>query len=59
LDEFISIGPLKISVKLPEDIRGGNCRALVAGRKIKTNAKDSWVSFEIKSLTDHEVVVIG
>ena len=59
LDEFISIGPLKISVKLPGDVHGGNCRALVAGQKIKSNLKDGWCRFEIKSLVDHEVVVIS
>ncbi|MEP6948541.1 MAG: beta-galactosidase [Ginsengibacter sp.] len=59
LDEFISIGPLKIGVKLPGDVRGGNCRSLVAGQKIKVTIKDGWVRFEIKSLIDHEVVVIS
>src|SRR5262249_15091791 len=59
VEELISIGPFRISVKLPRGRRGGEIRALVSGRNLAGIVKEGWVTFEIKSITDHEVVVIA
>lgn len=59
IDELISIGPLKISVKLPGDVKKGNCHSLINAQNIKTTVKNSWCRFEIASLLDHEVVLIS
>ena len=59
IHELISIGPLKVSVKLPDGMAGKRCRALVGGDKITPTAKNGWTQFEIKSVRDHEVIVIS
>jgi hypothetical protein len=53
------VGPLRLSLKLPKGRRGGELKTLVTGRNLAGSVKDNWVSFELKSLLDHEVVVIG
>ena len=67
LDELIAIGPLKISVNLSSGITGHNVRSLVGGAAgpaitgatIPSTVKDAWCHFEIKSILDHEVLVIA
>jgi hypothetical protein len=58
LDELITIGPLRVKVKLPAGISGRNLNLLVSGQKLPVVTKDGWSQFEIKSVLDHEVVVI-
>ncbi len=59
IDELISIGPIQIKVKLNRKVRGTSLRLLVSGEKVSAVIRDGWVSFEIKSILDHEVVVIS
>lgn len=59
IHELISIGPLKIRIKLPDGIGGRRCRMLVGGDRISPAVKGGWTQFEIKSVRDHEVIVIG
>jgi hypothetical protein len=58
VDELIPVGPLKVRLKLPENVRGNNLRLLVSGLNISGDSVKGWTQFEINSLTDHEVVVI-
>ncbi|MEP7110714.1 MAG: alpha-amylase family protein [Ferruginibacter sp.] len=57
--ELISIGPLQVQVKLPGDAKGNSLRTLVTDQKILATVVDGWCHFEIKSVLDHEVVVIA
>ncbi|MEJ7770216.1 MAG: Tat pathway signal protein, partial [Chitinophagaceae bacterium] len=59
LDELISIGPLRVKVKLLPGVVGKNLRLLVAGQKLTGDVSNGWCQFEIKSILDHEVVVIS
>jgi hypothetical protein len=59
VEEIIPVGPLRLSLKLPKGRRGGEIKALVSGRNLASSVKDNWASFELKSLLDHEVIVIG
>lgn len=59
VDELIPIGPLKIHVALPKDIRARSARLLVSGNKHRLSIKDGCASFEIKSVLDHEVVMLS
>ncbi len=59
LDELISIGPLKVKVKLPASVSGKNIRALVSKQNIAGNVATGYSQFEIKSILDHEVIVIA
>ncbi len=59
LDELIAVGPMQVRVKLPEDVRGRNMQLLVSGLKPAMAVRQGWAGFELKSIVDHEVIVIG
>ncbi|MCW3092629.1 MAG: Tat pathway signal protein [Ferruginibacter sp.] len=59
LDELIAIGPLKVKVKLPKAVSGRNLRTLVSTGKIAATVANGYSQFEIKSILDHEVIVIS
>ncbi len=59
IHELIPVGPLHISAKLPQDVRGKNLRFLVSGKKGSARIHGSTVRFEIKAILDHEVAVLG
>lgn len=56
--ELIPVGPLRIQVKLPANVRGRTARLLVAGNRHNVSTRGGWATFEIKSVLDHEVVVL-
>jgi hypothetical protein len=59
LDELIAVGPIQVRVKLPEDVRGRSLQLLVSGEKPAMTMRQGWAAFEVKSILDHEAVVIG
>ncbi len=56
--ELIPVGPLRVRVQLPNDVRGRTVRLLVSGRKQSAARKGGWGHFELNSLLDHEVARI-
>jgi hypothetical protein len=58
LDELIPVGPLRVKVRIPDDLRPTSLRRLVADRSDPITAEAGWARFEIESVLDHEVVVI-
>ena len=59
MDEFIPIGPISVRVKLAKDIPGKNINMLVSGQKISSVVKDGWCHFQVKSILNHEVIVVS
>jgi hypothetical protein len=59
IDEYIPVGPFKVKVKLPEGVQGRRIRFLAADRELRVKSSSGWAEFEIPSLLDHEVIVIG
>jgi hypothetical protein len=59
VDEYIPIGPVKVRVKLTNDVSGKNLLMLVSGQKISGTIEKGWISFTINSIIDHEVIVIS
>lgn len=59
VDEYIPVGPVKVSVRLPEGVNARNLRPLVSSQKIGFTSKDDWTEFVINSIIDHEVIVIS
>jgi hypothetical protein len=59
VDELIPIGPLRVRVKLPDNAHAENARSLVSDRKISFANHQGHAEFEVKSILDHEVAVIG
>lgn len=56
--ELIPVGPLRVRIKLPNDVRGRRARLLVSGKGIAVHARSDWRHFEIGSVLDHEVIVV-
>ncbi len=59
IDELVPMGPFRIRVKLPPDVAGRIVDLRVSGEKRPAAAQDGWLSFEIRSVADHELAVIG
>jgi hypothetical protein len=55
---LISVGPLRVGVRLPDGVRGRSIRLLASGEKVSAATQNGWSRFELKSVLDHEVVVI-
>jgi hypothetical protein len=58
VDELIPVGPLRVSVRLPEGGRGRRLQRLVANGEINVVTEAGWSRFELPSILDHEVIVI-
>jgi hypothetical protein len=58
LEELITIGPLEVKVRLPKNIRGKNVQLKVSNQKISSSVSNGWASFTLKTLVDHEMIVI-
>ncbi len=55
MEELIPVGPFKVSVRA----KSGPARMLVSGGTQPVASSRGMVTFEVKSILDHEVVVIG
>jgi len=58
IHELISVGPFKVKIKLPSEVMGRNVKSLVSNQSVKANLAKGWVEFEVKSILDHEVMVV-
>ena len=58
IDELIPSGTLKVSVRLPEGVRGRTVKLLVTGKSVQPAISAGWLQTDISSILDHEVVVI-
>lgn len=56
--ELIPVGPLAVSVKLPEGVPGRTVRLTVSGDSPAPTRRDGWVRFQVTSISDHEVAVL-
>ncbi len=55
IDELIPVGPLAVRVRVPKASRA---RMLVGGGGVRPVMKDGWAQVELRSVADHEVLVI-
>jgi hypothetical protein len=59
VQELIPIGPVHVRLKLPEGVSGRSLSLLVSGEKARGSMSKGWVYFQIKSILDHELAVVG
>ena len=59
VDELIPIGPLQVRVKLAAGVEGRTAKRLVTPGAAAVTLRQGWAEFEVKSITDHEVVVVA
>ena len=56
--ELIPVGPLQVKVRVPQGIQPRRMKMLVSGVNRPAAVKKGWAQFEVKSVLDHEVVVL-
>jgi Hypothetical glycosyl hydrolase 6 len=59
IEEWIPVGPLHVTVRVPQGVQAAGARGLVSGATMPLEVSNGRASFEVKSIRDHEVVVIG
>jgi hypothetical protein len=59
VDEYIPVGPVKVDVRMFEEIKAKSLNLLVSDKKTSATVENGWLHFSINSITDHEVVVIS
>jgi Hypothetical glycosyl hydrolase 6 len=59
IHELIPVGPFQMRIKLPGDMHVKNLDLLVSKQQIPFSINDCWVSFELKSVLDHEVMILS
>lgn len=59
IDELIPIGPLQVGIKLPPGVRFGHARLTVSPGTLPIRNNQGWVEFTVKSILDHEMVVVS
>jgi len=56
--ELIPVGPFQVGIRMPQGVQPKVMKTLVAREQRTIAAEGSWVRFELKSVLDHEVVVL-
>jgi hypothetical protein len=56
---LIPSGSQRIKIKLPNNVKGNSLSLLVSKQKIPASVVNGFTQFEIKSILDHEVVVVS
>jgi hypothetical protein len=59
IDELIPVGPFRVEVKLPAGLAGRAARTLVSTGSLPVATRQGWAELSVKSITDHEVVVLS
>lgn len=58
LDELISVGPIRIKLKLIPGVDGRDVQFRVGNQRAESRVDNGWASFTLKQLKDHELIVI-
>jgi hypothetical protein len=58
MDELIPIGPVQVRIKLPAGVPGRTAKRLVSPGAAAVAVRQGWAELEVKSILDHEVVVV-
>ena len=58
IDELIPVGPINVSVRLKDGVRGSRVLSLVSDKPVNAGVRSGWVRFELPAILDHEVLVI-
>jgi hypothetical protein len=59
VEELTPVGPLQVRVRLPGDVSGSTVRSLVSPAPLTATRDAEWFTFQLPSVVDHEVLVIG
>jgi hypothetical protein len=56
--ELVAVGPLRVRVRMPSISSRAKVRSIVADVALRTEGRDRWSEFAVKTVLDHEVVVV-
>jgi hypothetical protein len=59
IDELIPIGPLHVRIKLSSGVSGRTAKRLVSLGAQTVTTRQGWADLEVKSILDHEVLVVS
>lgn len=59
IDELLPVGPLRIALKVPEGVTGREVQLLVGNSNLRPTLNAGWAQFELKSIIDHELIVLS
>lgn len=59
VDELIRTGPFDVRVRLPDGMHRSHVQLLVSKTSTKATVKNGWLYFNLPTILDHEVAVIG
>jgi hypothetical protein len=59
VDELIPIGPVQIRIKLSAGVSGRTAKRLVTTGTEKVTVRQGWAELAVKSILDHEVLVVA
>lgn len=59
VEELLPIGPLRVRLRLPKDVRGTKLLSLVSTKATRATVSKGWAGFTIDSIVDHEVLVLS
>jgi hypothetical protein len=57
--ELAPVGPLHVRVRVPQGVVGRSAHLLVADETTALSTNDGWADFQIRTILDHEVVVVS
>ncbi|MCS7314843.1 MAG: beta-galactosidase [Bryobacterales bacterium] len=58
MEESLPVGPLKVSIRLPEAVKARRAVATVSGRTLRCSVHQGQANFEIPMVADHEMVIV-
>jgi hypothetical protein len=59
VEELIPMGPFVVRMKVPDGVTGRRLRLTVSSETIRPERQQNgWIQFEVKSVLDHEVIVL-
>jgi hypothetical protein len=59
IDELIPVGPFRVEIKLPRGVDGRSAKTLVSVGSTPLAVRSGWAQLTVKSILDHEVVVLS
>ena len=59
IDELVPIGPLHVGIKLPPGVGSRNAKLTVSAWTLPVRTSQGWVEFAVRSILDHEMVVVA
>jgi hypothetical protein len=58
IEEYLPVGPLTIRIRLTKDVSPRQLRLAVSGITVVPKAEKGWLTFQLNSVSDHELAIL-